>query len=85
MPEEYHGQKSLVGYSARGSKESDTTEQLSALVRACVHAHTHTHKHTHTHTQGSFKQITSLVLIRLFLTDWFKIPFLGEFSLSLVT
>jgi len=32
-----HGQGSLVGYSPSGSKESDTTEQLSS--------------HTHTHTQ----------------------------------
>ena len=34
-PGEYHGQKSLVGYSPRGHTESDTTEQL-----------THTHPHT---------------------------------------
>ena len=32
-----HGQRSLVGYSPWGHKESDTTEQL-----------THTHTHTHT-------------------------------------
>ena len=31
-----HGQSSLVGYSPRGRKESDTTERL----------HTHTHTHT---------------------------------------
>ena len=31
-------QSSLMGYSPRGHKESDTTEQ-----------HTHTHTHTHTH------------------------------------
>ena len=34
-------QRSLVGYSPRGHKELDTTEQLSA----------NTHSHTHTHTQ----------------------------------
>ena len=33
--ENYHGQKSLMGYSPWGRKESDTTEQ-----------HTHTHTHT---------------------------------------
>ena len=27
-PREFHGQRSLVGYTPRGSKESDTTEQL---------------------------------------------------------
>ena len=32
LPEKFHGQRSLVGYSAWGRKESDTTE----------HTHTHT-------------------------------------------
>ena len=36
FPGELHGQRSLVGYSPRGCKELDTTEQLT---------------HTHTHTQ----------------------------------
>ena len=35
---EFHGQRSLVGCSPWGCKESDTTE-----------SHTHTHTHTHTH------------------------------------
>ena len=35
LPGEFHGQRSLVGYSLWGHKESDTTE------------HTHTHTHTH--------------------------------------
>ena len=39
LPGKSHGQRSLVGYSPRGHKESDTTEQLN----------THTHTHTHTH------------------------------------
>ena len=34
------GQRSLVGYSPRGCKESDMTDQLS----------THKHRHTDTHT-----------------------------------
>ena len=29
LPEEFHGQRSLVGYSPWGCKESDTTEQLT--------------------------------------------------------
>ena len=29
LPEEFHGQKSLVGYSQWGSKESDMNEQLT--------------------------------------------------------
>ena len=38
LPGESHGQRSLVGHSPRGHKESDMTERLSA----------HRHKHTHT-------------------------------------
>lgn len=37
---------------------------------------------------GAVRQITQVVLCRQFLTDWFKIPFLGEWkllSLGLVT
>ena len=34
LPKKSHGQKSLVGYSPKGHKESDTTEQLS------IHTHT---------------------------------------------
>ena len=41
FPGESHGQRSLVGYSPWGHKESDTTERLT---------HTHTHPPTHTHT-----------------------------------
>ena len=40
LPGKFHGQRSLVGYSPWGCKESDTTE----------HKHPHTHIHTHTHT-----------------------------------
>ena len=36
LPGESHGQKSLVGYSPRGGKESDVTE----------HTHTHIHEHS---------------------------------------
>ena len=32
LPGEFHGQRSLVGYSSRGHKESDTTEQLILTV-----------------------------------------------------
>ena len=33
VPEESHGQRSLVGYSPWGHRESDTTEQLTLLLR----------------------------------------------------
>jgi len=38
LPGKFHGQRSLVGYSAWSCKELDMTE----------HTHTHTHMHTHT-------------------------------------
>jgi len=31
LPGEFHGQRSLVGYSAWGCKESDTTERLNII------------------------------------------------------
>ena len=36
---EYHGQKSLVGYSPRGRKESDMTDKHNLI---CAHTHTNT-------------------------------------------
>ena len=41
LPGEFFRQRSLVGYSPWGRKESETTEQLT---------HTHTHTYTHTHS-----------------------------------
>ena len=32
MPEKFHGQRSLEGYSPKGDKESDTTEHLSMHI-----------------------------------------------------
>ena len=32
LPGKFHGQKSLVGYSSWGHKESDMTEQLSTIL-----------------------------------------------------
>ena len=38
LPREFQGQRSLVGYSPWGCKESDTTEQLThTYVSVCVH------------------------------------------------
>ena len=42
-PGEFHGQRSLAGYSPWGCKELDMTE--------CTCARTHTHTHTHTQHQ----------------------------------
>ena len=43
LPGKCHGQRSLVGYSPWGRKESDTTEWLSDF--SFFHTHTHTHTH----------------------------------------
>ena len=40
LPGKFHGQKSLVGYSPWGCKESDMTE---CSTHTCTHTHTHTH------------------------------------------
>ena len=34
LPRELHGQKNMVGYSPRGHKELDTTEQLTLKIMA---------------------------------------------------
>ena len=39
---EIRGQRSLVGYSPRGCKEPDTTEQLSTHAHSVYAAETHT-------------------------------------------
>ena len=36
LPEEFHGQRSLAGYSPWGRKELDTTERLSLSYIRCV-------------------------------------------------
>ena len=43
LPGESHGRRSLVGYSPRGCKESDTTERL------------HFHFAVYNHVEGNFK------------------------------
>ena len=52
-----HGQRSLVGYSPWGHKESDTTEQLSTHIhthryihkKMCTQIHTQAYTQIHTH------------------------------------
>ena len=38
LPGESHGQRSLVGYSPRGHKESDMTERLHSLLLRLLQA-----------------------------------------------
>ena len=54
---EFHGQRSLLGYSPWSFKELDTTEQL-----------THTHTHTHTHTEEDLDLNLCLMTLLLQLT-----------------
>ena len=39
LPGESYGQRSLVGYSPRGNKESDTTKQLTLSLYRVMSAH----------------------------------------------
>ena len=69
-----HGQKSLVGYSPWGHKESDMTEQLN------------THTHTHTRTTPSclyvvfMKIATSVHICYLLLSNCFLTKEFSKFS-----
>ena len=36
LPRDFHGQRNLAGYSRRGCKESDMTEQLSLALYTCL-------------------------------------------------
>ena len=49
LPGEFHGQRSLAGYSPCGRKESDTTERLTQ-----THTHTHTENHLSLERQTDF-------------------------------
>ena len=57
FPEKSRGQRSLVGYSPRGHKESDITE--------CMHTHTHTHTHTHKLSYIPFIKVKGTLVIQL--------------------
>ena len=49
LPGKFHGQRSLVGYSPWGHKESDMTEHK--CMNAQMHAHVHTHTYTYIYTR----------------------------------
>ena len=52
LPGEFHGQRSLSGYSPRGCKQSDTTEQLtlSPFKEHCSWGHHSQDFGAHSHT-----------------------------------
>ena len=45
LPGKSHGQRSLVGYSPWGQRESDMIERPS--THRTLHIYTHKHRHTH--------------------------------------
>ena len=67
LPGEFHKQRSLVGYSLWGCKESDTTKQLI-----------HTHTHTHTHFIG----ISSIPVIIGGFGNWLVPLIIGSHSIA---
>ena len=56
LPGEFHGQRSLVGYSPWSRKELDTTEQLTLSLFIRIHI--------------QFSSVQSLSRVRLFATSW---------------
>ena len=62
----FHGQRSRVGYSPRGRKESDVTEhtrtRAHARTWACACTHTHTHYMTEILGTGNVTPKTTPVL-----------------------
>ena len=69
LPREFHGQRSLAGYSPQGHKESDMTERLTVLIsikqikekeQDTKVFYTHTHTHTHTHTRPENEDVNDL-------------------------
>ena len=67
MPGEFHGQRSLAGYSPWGCKESDVTEQR------CTHTHTHTHSYSYSFSDS--------FLIQVITEYWVEFPVLYSRSL----
>ena len=55
-----HGERSLLGYSPWGGKESDMTEQLTLLVS----------HHTSDNSDSKFSSVQSLSHVRLSVTPW---------------
>ena len=63
LPGKFYGQRSLMGYSPWGHKESDTTEHAHTHACACTYTHTQTHTHTHTHNLCKFPDATAFEFI----------------------
>ena len=70
LPRTFHGHRSLAGYSPWGSKEPDTTEQLTH-TQTQTHAHERTRTHTHTPPSLTFAVISLGVHWGSFLTHIF--------------
>ena len=66
LPGEFHGQRSLVGYSPWNCKKGDTTE--------------HAHTHTHTHTQST--DYLSSYILKLYTTRKMKLSVVPSYHPS---
>ena len=65
LPREFHGQRSLAGYSPQGHKESDMTERLTVLIsiKQIKEKEQDTkvfYTHTHTHTRPENEDVNDL-------------------------
>ena len=69
LPGEVHGQRSLVGYSPRGHKESDTTQP-------CMHAHIIKYKYK----WGKCEQDQLIILMPVYLLCYYTMTLLSVLS-----
>ena len=61
LPGKFHGQRSLVGNSPWGRKESDTTEHTCACVPVSAPTNVYTHTDEETEPRGNLPKITGWV------------------------
>ena len=68
--QEFHGQRSLAGYSPWGSKELDTTEQLALSIYLCGNSGTSLYGNKSNNLRLSIPSMTNNWFVRLlFLID----------------
>ena len=74
LPGESHGQRSLVGYSPRGHKELDTTEQLSTHLVQELCAHTHSRRENIRTHPCLLPRWVTVIWLNYFISIWLLVP-----------
>ena len=78
LPGQFHRQRSLVGYSPWGYKESDVTEPLSTWIHIYIYIHIYTYLYTYIYV-GIY--ILFQILFHYKLLYWRQLPVLCSMSL----